>query len=71
MKLKRYLLFTGDTSWPSGGWGDFQESFDSIMDVLSFLNSDPQTEFPPDWAHVVDIETGQSEELFNKERQQQ
>jgi hypothetical protein len=31
--MKRYLVFAGDDYYPAGGWGDFQGSFDSAVDI--------------------------------------
>ena len=51
-KLERYLLFAGDTYYPSGGWSDFQASFDTMLEAQ---------EAGPlcggDWWHVVDTES--------------
>lgn len=30
-KLKRYLLFSYVDYYPSGGWNDFEESFDDVV----------------------------------------
>lgn len=59
MTLKRYLAFAGDWYYPLGGWEDFVGSFGSIIDAKeAALDYGP---FPdePDWAHVVDVETGE------------
>ncbi len=47
---KRYLLFSGDEYYPSGGWEDFQGYFESLEDALKASKND--------WWQVVDDETG-------------
>jgi len=32
--MKRYLLFAGDHYYPSGGWRDFQGSFDTGTEAV-------------------------------------
>ena len=48
--MKRYLLFTGEYYYPSGGWRDFRDSFDTVEEAL--------TQSRGDWWHIVDSETG-------------
>lgn len=56
--MKRYLLFAGDTYYPSGGWSDFVKDYDTEeeadADGLSKYGRDHQ------WYEVVDLETGKS-----------
>lgn len=54
--MKRYLLFSGSDYYPSGGWKDFNDSFDSAEEARAKGNS-----FEPEyyWYHVVDSQTGQ------------
>lgn len=56
--MKRYLLFTGDNYYPSGGWDDFVDSFDSLPDALAALGAHGRK---MDWFHVVDSHTGKME----------
>jgi hypothetical protein len=56
--VKRYLLFVYPRFYPSGGWHDFEGSFDSIAGALAHV--------PNVWlvsadslVHVVDAQTGQ------------
>jgi hypothetical protein len=49
--MKKYLLFLGDCYYPSGGWNDFQSSFDTIEEARAAVP--PNT----DWWHIVDSET--------------
>ena len=50
--MKRYLLFAGETYYPTGGWSDFQKDFDSLADAHAY----PLKKH--DWAEIVDIEQG-------------
>jgi len=47
--MKPYLVFSGENSYPSGGWEDYQGSCDSLEEakekVLHCLGAD--------WGHVV------------------
>ena len=55
--MKRYLLFYGDNYYPSGGWGDFHGSFDTIQEAQQvFLKTD--SPWKPDWYQIVDTTTG-------------
>ena len=54
--MKRYLLFKCDRYYPSGGWGDFAGSFDSIAEARAFLSGNPLD--GPGEVHLVDGETG-------------
>lgn len=49
--MKKYLLFTGDTYYPSGGWDDFVDDFDSIEEALAYAAKNGR-----DWFHIVDTE---------------
>lgn len=35
--MKQYLFFSGYNYYPCGGWDDFKESFDTIEDVIAYL----------------------------------
>ncbi len=50
--MKRFLLFSGDTYYPYGGFWDCNHSFDSLEEAVSFAASKDD-----DWYHVVDIQT--------------
>ena len=52
MKLKRFLVFSGDYYYPSGGWHDFHGSFDTLEEANG---SQPKGE----WAHIFDMDTGE------------
>jgi len=49
--LKRFLLFAGETYYPSGGWGDFKSSHHSREDAERAAE-----ELQEDWYHIVDLE---------------
>ena len=54
--MKRFLLFSGMVYYPSGGWGDFDDSFDSLEEAktaaLKTFDDDGC-----DWWQIVDCET--------------
>lgn len=51
--MKRYLLFAGDTYYPSGGWSDFHSDHDTIEEALAAKNG---LEYI-DWYQIVDSTT--------------
>jgi hypothetical protein len=48
--MRQFLLFAGDHYYPSGGYNDFKESFDSIVEA-------EVAGAKYDWCHVVDAFT--------------
>lgn len=55
--MKRYAVFANDDYYPSGGWGDFRNWFDSPEDAVAAA-----AEFERKhgyWSHIVDLETGE------------
>lgn len=56
--MKRYLLFAGSNYYPSGGWDDFEGSFDSAAEALAAVPS-IRVRREPDWFHVIDSQTGE------------
>ncbi len=54
--MKRYLLFAGSCYYPSGGWSDFENSFDTLEEAVDAAESLNVTK--ADWAHIIDKETG-------------
>jgi hypothetical protein len=56
-KLKRFLVFAGDDYYPSGGWGDFRGSYDTLEEALASCVCDPGDWTAHDWMHVIDAET--------------
>lgn len=51
--VKRFVLFAGYDYYPSGGWGDFVESFDTAEEARAaqFANG-------CDWKQIIDLSTG-------------
>lgn len=45
--MKQFLLFGGDNYYPSGGWGDFKGSFDTVSEAVESRGGG-------DWWHIVD-----------------
>jgi hypothetical protein len=48
--MKRYILFSGDYYYPSGGWNDAKGDFDTIEEAIRVGSR-------ADWFHVIDTET--------------
>ena len=54
--IKRYAVFAGHYYYPSGGWDDFKDSFDTqdeADDAAIYFYG-----ISLDWVQVVDITTG-------------
>ena len=49
--LKRYIVFSGPEYYPSGGWGDFRQSFDTLDEAKQWLDR-----YPADWKEIIDLE---------------
>lgn len=51
----QYLIFAGDNYYPNGGWHDFKDKSDDLLEAnriaVSYINDGK------DWAHVVDLNT--------------
>ena len=52
--MKQFLLFAGDQYYPSGGWGDFKGSFDTIAEARAAERALPGH----DWWQIIDVKTG-------------
>lgn len=50
--MKKYALFAGSKYYPSGGWLDFQGSFDSVDEAQGSIR------LYHEWWQIVDLETG-------------
>jgi hypothetical protein len=50
--MKRYLLFCGDIYYPSGGWDDFVNYYDTIEEAREAVSK-----MPHDWWQIVDTTT--------------
>jgi hypothetical protein len=58
--MKRYLVFSGQTYYPSGGWEDFIGSFDTPEEAEAArrIAHDPKPGYPWDhWSEIVDRDT--------------
>lgn len=53
--MKRYLLFAGEAYYPSGGWSDYEGSFDTVEEAI--LKQEQLKNRGQPWYHIVDIET--------------
>lgn len=57
--LKRFAAFYGHDYYPSGGFGDFEGSFDTPEEAIAFLEARSREAYAPawmwDWGHVVDL----------------
>ena len=62
MKIRRFLLFFGDDNCPYGGWHDLRGSYDTLQSARTVLLSCFY-----DWAHIVDLETGEEHLIREKE----
>lgn len=51
-KMKRFLLFAGDSYYPIGGWRDIKGSADTIEEAQKLNNN------YYDWWHIVDSVSG-------------
>lgn len=64
---KRFAIFAGYNHYPSGGWQDFQESFDTLDEAHAYIvnknsprsEEDWRGEWDFDWCHIVDLTTRQ------------
>jgi hypothetical protein len=61
--MKRYLMFTFDTYYPSGGEGDFCGDFDSIQEAISAWKNQ---QFRREFCEILDTETGEWQEAYNE-----
>jgi len=52
----RYLLFAGYTYYPSGGWGDYRGSFETVEEAVARFEKDKKENWW-DWYHIVDSQT--------------
>jgi (2Fe-2S) ferredoxin len=56
--MKRYLLFSGDHYYPSGGWKDFCGDYDSAEEAVQYLKEKCLKDYymSGSWYHVVDTQ---------------
>lgn len=55
--IKRYLVFGGDYYYPSGGWNDFQNCFDSELEAKAYADGYKSKHPEFKWVQVVDVQT--------------
>ena len=54
IRCPNYIIFSGDVYYPSGGWEDFYDTAESLLDAEhSYKNAININ----GWAHVVDMNT--------------
>lgn len=53
--MNRFLLFAGDTYYPSVGWRDLEGNFETVEQAEGAAE-----ELDKDWWHIVDMESGES-----------
>ncbi len=56
--MKRYWLFAGNYYYPSGGMGDFQESFEDSDLLHKYFNENREDKFW-DWGQILDTKTNE------------
>ncbi|SDC29584.1 hypothetical protein SAMN05444678_102224 [Sphingomonas sp. YR710] len=52
--LKQFALFAFNDCYPSGGWGDFVDSFDTIEEAAAHGKT-----LPRDIRSIIDLRTGE------------
>lgn len=52
MHDEKFLLFGGETFYPSGGWNDFKGYFNSIDEAKEFIENEYLSETLA-WSHIV------------------
>jgi hypothetical protein len=55
--LNRYLVFTWGQYYPSGGWNDFRESFDTLEEAEEYMRRTCDDPFYN--GQVIDSTTGE------------
>jgi len=59
--MNRFLLFAGSYYYPSGGWNDFVQSFESLESAKDYIITNVSGY---DWIQIVDSKT--EEIVFSK-----
>ena len=52
--MKRFLLFGGITYYPSGGWFDFQDGYDTLKEAIAAAKQKFKDAPDYEWWHVYD-----------------
>lgn len=58
VKMRRFLLFAGETYYPAGGFNDYQESFNTQIEAFDAGRNLITEEKYTGWFHVVDDVNG-------------
>lgn len=53
---KIFILFSGTTFYPNGGWDDFKGHFSTVEQAVNFLNKEVDI-YDREWFQIVNIET--------------
>ena len=65
MVIRRYMVFAYDMYYPSGGWSDYQASFDEFDDAVTMANSIREGRHAGfDVASIIDTVSGQEFSSF-------
>ena len=62
MKMKRYLVFAGQTYYAQGGFSDFIRDFDDKDTAVEFGRS---AEADYDWLEVIDTQPDEGDGFYN------
>lgn len=54
----KFLVFQGYHFYPTGGWNDFRQSFNSKEDALLWIAKNPM-----EWSEIVEIEVNEIREI--------
>lgn len=52
--MKQFLLFSGDTYYPGGGWEDYKGDYATQEEAIAASKADEH-----DWFQIVDLQTTQ------------
>ena len=53
--MKRFLVFCCEHYYPSGGWDDLDEAFDTLEEAHYYIDKMPKS--PRETVYIVDLET--------------
>lgn len=54
--VKRFIVFAHDQYYPSGGWADSRDSFDTLEEALDYIL---KIDKDFDYTEVIDTQTGE------------
>lgn len=55
--MERFLVFAGYRYYPRGGYDDYQDGFETLDEAKEYCGR-LLRDHGRDWAHVLDIQTG-------------